>query len=97
MTEQPASFTPTQINFSDLELGERARKVYGDVREFANRIKKFGLMHNIVAFKKPDNGKYKIIAGGRRYRAIELLLNEEPDRWSKLWVKIGRASCRERV
>lgn len=48
------------------------------IRELANDIKRNGLLHNIVVSLTPD-GKYKLLSGERRLRAVRLLFEETGD------------------
>lgn len=60
-----------EIALTDIEVGERFRKDYGNITELAMSIKKEGLIQP-VAVKEQDNGSekpYLLLAGGRRYAA----------------------------
>ena len=68
------------VPFSQIEFGERFRIEYGDLPELAASIKAKGLMHPLVV-KRTSQDSYLLLAGGRRYKAIELLqLQEVPVR-----------------
>ena len=54
-----------------------------NIEELAEDIKHNGLLHNIVAVKK-DDGRYKLLAGERRLRAIKLLAGQEPEQWQSV-------------
>ncbi|RII32826.1 ParB/RepB/Spo0J family partition protein [Clostridium chromiireducens] len=56
------SLVPSQNNFYGIR----------EIEELAESIKESGLMHNLVV-RKLDNGKYEIISGERRYRALKSL------------------------
>jgi ParB/RepB/Spo0J family partition protein len=59
------------IKLTDIELGERFRKDYGDINELASDIKEKGLICPIAVCKQ-DEGEgfpYRLAAGGRRYAA----------------------------
>jgi ParB/RepB/Spo0J family partition protein len=62
---------------SEIEEGDRARKDYHNVNELASSIKSEGLIQPIavkeLAFAEEDEKKYLLLAGGRRFRAIQLL------------------------
>lgn len=62
----------TEIPFEAIELGERARQDYGDLNELKNSILRRGLIHPLVVNKQSD-GRYLLLAGGRRYAAIKEL------------------------
>ncbi len=60
------------------EKHKRVRSDFGDIRELANSINEFGLMHPIVVDKLPeedraDGKEYILIAGERRLKAVCLL------------------------
>ena len=48
--------------------GERRRKEYGNVGELVHSIKKEGLIQPLAVVDMGD-GKYRLLAGGRRLRA----------------------------
>ena len=53
------------------------RKFFNDktINELAESIKKYGILNPIIV--KPENGKFKIISGERRYRAAKIANLEE--------------------
>jgi len=57
-----------QIPLDDIMVENRARELYGDIDGLATSITRYGLFHPIVVTKLED-GKYKLVAGERRYRA----------------------------
>lgn len=59
------------IELSDIDLGDRARIDYKDMETFCASIVKNGLIHPVAV--QALNEGYKLIAGGRRYRAHEKL------------------------
>lgn len=59
-----------------------------DVDELAASIEALGLLHNLVVEPKNEQGKYVIISGERRYRAISLLREKNPDRWTTISCKV---------
>ena len=65
----------TSINFSQIDLGIRLRKTYSNIESLADSILHNGLINPLVLVNLPDGG-YGLDAGGRRYRALELLLTE---------------------
>ena len=83
---------------------EQPRKEFNQeqLEELAESIRNYGVLQPIMVQKKGD--LYEIIAGERRWRAAKMAgLKEVPviirdfDRQKKMEIKIGRASCRERV
>ncbi len=68
---------PTEtINVSDILVGERLRKDYGNISDLADSIDNLGLIQPIVLDKTSD-GKFMLIAGGRRLAACaELGISE---------------------
>jgi ParB/RepB/Spo0J family partition protein len=58
------------LDLSDISMGDRARKEYGDITELAESIRQKGLIQPIAVHLNPHEGpKYELIAGGRRYKA----------------------------
>jgi len=62
------------IPFDHIITGDRARnaKEYGELKPLCDSIKAVGLVHPIVLSKRPD-GKYDLVAGGRRHKAMKKL------------------------
>lgn len=58
-----------------IDVGDRARKDYKGVEELAASIKDNGLIHPIAVHAEGD--RYRLIAGGRRFRAHELNESEQ--------------------
>lgn len=50
----------------------RPEDEFGNMEEFCGSVARLGLIHPIVLSRRPD-GKYDLIAGGRRTRALKLL------------------------
>jgi len=57
------------IKLTDIELGERFRKDYGDINELASDIKEKGLISPIAVCKQDEGLPYRLAAGGRRFAA----------------------------
>ena len=74
---------PTQadIPLRDLSVSKfnpRRRYDPETIKEFANSIEKDGLIQNLVA--RPDgNGGFEVVAGSRRFRALQHLHGEKSD------------------
>lgn len=68
------------VSFDNIEYNSVNDYSMTSIEELADNIKKNGLLHNIV-LSKQKNGKYKILAGERRTRAIRLLHEQEPESW----------------
>ena len=68
------------VSFDNIEYNSVNDYSMTSIEELADNIKKNGLLHNIV-LSKQKNGKYKILAGERRTRAIQLLHEQEPESW----------------
>lgn len=65
------------VKISDIVVSaDRARKEYKGLRELADSIQENSLMHPPFVKQLPDN-KYQLIAGGRRLRACDVILNWE--------------------
>jgi ParB/RepB/Spo0J family partition protein len=65
------------LPLSSIVVGERARKVYGDIDKLADSIKKHGLMQPIVVHWTGQ--EYQLVAGGRRLEACKKLSISEDD------------------
>jgi len=62
------------INLSDIEFGNRKREEYGDIDELSHSIKVKGMITPMAVQTTPNNNKpYLLVAGGRRYKAAELI------------------------
>ncbi len=59
------------IPITSIEEGDRARKEYGDLTQLIDSIKREGLIHPIAVLSIGES-QYKLLAGGRRYRACLL-------------------------
>jgi len=68
------------ILINDIEIGKRFREDLGDIQSLASSIKTNGLIQPIAICKNTSgNGQpYKLIAGGRRFYAIEFLMKKNP-------------------
>lgn len=64
------------VELTDIEVGERFRKDLGDIEALANSISKEGLIHPIAVVVNNDeksDQRYRLIAGGRRFQALEFI------------------------
>lgn len=75
------------VKMDDIEVGERFRKEMGDIEALAMSISKDGLIQPIAIAKNNEGAErpYKLIAGGRRYRALEFINSRD---------NIDKISCR---
>jgi len=78
--EQALANTPIQmVPFSQLSLSPlNVRKAEPDaakLQELAGSIRAVGVLHNLIVHRLPD-GQLGAAAGGRRFRALSILLNE---------------------
>ena len=60
---------------------KNARKTFKNIQRLADSIKTFGLQQPIVVYQLED-GRYVIVAGERRFKAVELL------QWKQVEVKV---------
>lgn len=83
-----------ELHLDEIEVGERFRKDLGDVEALATNISKEGLIQPIAVVENPrwdasseesPTRPYKLIAGGRRYAALEFIKNRD---------EINTISCR---
>lgn len=58
-----------ELSVESIDLGDRFRKDYGNLVELAQSIEENGLIQPI-AVKETKNGRYKLLAGGRRLKAV---------------------------
>lgn len=71
------------VSLADIELSDRGREDYGNLNELACSLKELGQLQNLVLIQNPkrdeDGGTaykpFKLLAGGRRFRAMSELLN----------------------
>lgn len=61
-----------KVRIGEIVVGERRREDMGDIRELADSIKKYGLLHPVVV-----DDQMRLVAGGRRLEALKLLGWEE--------------------
>ena len=63
-----------ELPLAKIDVGDRARKDYTGIEDLVKSIQEKGLIHPIAVATHPDNPeKYLLVAGGRRYRAHELM------------------------
>ena len=60
-----------------VDLDSRGRENYGVLTELADSISKNGLIHPIAVYSPDGNPPYKLVAGGRRFMAVQILKWEE--------------------
>jgi ParB/RepB/Spo0J family partition protein len=60
------------IPIDQIDIGERRRSDYGDIGALAKGIKRVGLLGAIVV-NSDGNGRYRLVAGERRLRAVRML------------------------
>lgn len=64
----------TVVNINDIVVEDRFRKELGDVQAMATSIKEFGLIQPaVIVHDVNNNGKFKLVAGGRRMAAMRML------------------------
>lgn len=63
----------TFIKIDEIDLGTRARKIYGNIEELKQSITEHGLLQPIVVMKQQESCPYLLIVGGRRVRAYKEL------------------------
>lgn len=69
------SLTVTKL-YADTQV--RKEFIESDIIELAASIKTQGLLQPVVVFPKDDDGRYKIFAGERRWRAVSYLATTYP-------------------
>jgi ParB/RepB/Spo0J family partition protein len=61
------------VDMNDIEIGSRFRSEMGNIEALASSITKDGLIQPIAIMKNDGEKPYKLVAGGRRYRALEFI------------------------
>ena len=81
------SIKTLDIDMEDIEIGERFRVDMGDIEALAQSISKDGLIQPIAICVNPEGSEkpYKLIAGGRRFKALEYIKAKDD---------IDKISCR---
>ena len=64
------SYRVEELAISEIDASSRAREDYGNLTQLAHSIKEKGLMHNLVVYRLPGESTARLIAGGRRFKAI---------------------------
>jgi ParB family chromosome partitioning protein len=64
-----------EIPIDLIDVAERRRSEFGDIAALAKGIERVGLLHPIVVDRN-GSGRYRLIAGERRLKAIKLLKRE---------------------
>ncbi len=67
----------TEILVSDIDEGKRYRQDYGDLSGLKDSLSRLGSIHPILLSRQSSNGKFILIAGGRRIRSIKELKIEK--------------------
>lgn len=65
------------INLSQISMGERGRKEYTNIQELGLSMKMHGIIQPLAVAETEDKNKYILIAGGRRFKAAELVQIKE--------------------
>lgn len=60
-----------EVSLSQIEVGDRFRKDYGNITELAVSIKKEGLIQPLAVKEQDGEFPYLLMAGGRRYTACK--------------------------
>ena len=79
-----------EVSLESIELDEnQPRKTIDEdaLNALANSIKRDGIIQNI-AVRPVEDGKFKIVAGERRYRAFKKLCEEDAEKWGRINVVI---------
>ena len=73
------SATIINVKMGDIEIGDRFRKDMGDIEALAQSISKDGLIQPIAIARNTTDGErpFKLITGGRRYKALEFINTRE--------------------
>ena len=75
------------INYQEIEENPRNKMTMNDIDILANQIETSGLEQPIVVYQL-SNGKYRILTGHRRFRAINQLIQQ------KKWPSDGLIECK---
>lgn len=76
-----------------IDEGFNARKDYDDIEQLAASIRANGLLEpvGVLAVKDSGNTRYKVVYGARRYKALVLIRETEPDAFATLDVVLSSA------
>lgn len=66
----------------DADLSKRGRQSYGVLTELMSSINKNGLIHPIAVYSSDGEPPYKLVAGGRRFMAVQML------KWTEISCRI---------
>lgn len=77
------------INLDDIVFNKLNDYEPTNIEELAADIKHNGLIHNIAVVDMGD-GKYKLLAGERRTRALQMLQKGNPEKWSQVMALVYR-------
>lgn len=76
LVNTPVDMVPfSQLSLSPLNV-RKAEPDAAKLQELAGSIRAVGVLHNLIVHRLPD-GQLGAAAGGRRFRALSILLNEE--------------------
>lgn len=59
------------IKLNEINEGKRYRQDYGDLAGLKDSLTRLGSIHPILLSRRSSDGRYDLIAGGRRYRAFK--------------------------
>ena len=85
-----------KIFIDDIDPSDYNQYPMEEIEELAYNIKESGLLHPITLFKKKD-GRYMILSGERRYRAMRYNYENGDDRWEEIPSIIKEAELDERL
>ncbi|GMO37772.1 MAG: hypothetical protein Ta2B_17470 [Termitinemataceae bacterium] len=82
--------TIKDIPLGDIIVRENVRKDYAGIEELAASIKQHGLLQPITVYT--DGDQYVVKTGHRRFKALQLLYKQEPDRFHSIRCIISDAT-----
>lgn len=84
-----------KIFIEDIDPCEYNMYPMQEIEQLAQNIKECGLLHPITLYRK-DDGRYMILSGERRYRAMLLNYEHGDDRWEEIPAIIKSTELNER-
>lgn len=69
------------VALDDIVIDANYRQTMNGIEDLADSIEANGLLQNLVVIQIPPSGKYKLLAGHRRFAALKLL--HEQQKWQR--------------
>jgi ParB family chromosome partitioning protein len=83
------SLTVKDIPVGDIQVHENVRKTYSGIDELAESIRQLGLLQPITVYTDGDD--FVVKTGHRRFKAVQKLYAEEPERFHSIRCVVSNA------